>query len=85
MSEVESERLSLSDVSSVLELNQDQSNDFSAVLSKAVQSSIPQNFASKVFGYLILASNANRDKSGILNEYLIELNFWAMIDLESLK
>jgi hypothetical protein len=85
MSELASSRLSLSDVVSVLDLDQGQSNDFSVVLSRAMQASNPQDFASKVFGYLILANNTNRDKSGTLDAYLIESNFWRMVDTEALK
>ena len=85
MSELASSRLSVSDVVSVLDLDQGQSNDFSVVLSKAMSASNAQNFASKVFGYLILANNTNRDKSGTLDAYLVESNFWLMIDAESVK
>ena len=85
MSELASQRLSISDCVLILDLDESQSTEFSTVLTKAMSASNAQNFASKVFGYLILANNINRDESGTLDAYLIESNFWRMVDTEALK
>ena len=85
MSELASQRLSISDCVLILDLDESQSTEFSTVLTKAMSASNAQNFASKVFGYLILANNTNRDKSGTLDAYLVESNFWLMVDQEALK
>ena len=85
MSELTSQRLSISDCVLILDLDESQSTEFSTVLTKAMSASNAQNFASKVFGYLILANNTNRDKSGTLDAYLVESNFWLMVDAEALK
>lgn len=85
MSELASQRLSIPDCVSILGLDTAQAVEFSTVLNKAMSASNPQDFASKVFGYLILANNTNRDESGILGKYLIESNFWLMVDSESIK
>ena len=85
MSELASQRLSISDCVLILDLDESQSTEFSTVLTKAMSASNAQNFASKVFGYLILANNTNRDESGTLDAYLVESNFWLMVDQEALK
>ena len=85
MSELASQRLSISDCVLILDLDESKSTEFSTVLTKAMSASNAQNFASKVFGYLILANNINRDESGTLDAYLIESNFWRMVDTEALK
>lgn len=85
MSELFSQRLSFNEVSEILGLTDTQAIDFAHILSEAQKATNPQGFGAKVFAYLILANNVNRGNGNRLSYYLIEANFWSMVQSEAGK
>ena len=69
----------------IMGLDAAQTTDFIRVLTAALSSTNKAIFAQRVFAYLLLGENASRAQDGGLASYLVEANFWTMIDAEALK
>jgi hypothetical protein len=85
MAELGVDRLTVAQCASIMALTEPQTNDFMRVLSAAYQSSNKAIFTQRVFAYLLLGENCHRAANNGLSGYLIEANFWAMIDSEAVK
>jgi hypothetical protein len=68
-----------------MELTEPQTNDFVRVLTAAYQSSNKAIFAQRIFAYLLLGENSHRARNNGLDSYLVEANFWLMVDAEAVK
>ena len=85
MSELGIDRLTVPQCVGIMGLDEPQTTDFIRVLTAALQSTNKAIFAQRVFAYLLLAENSNRAFNNGLDSYLIESNFWLMIDAEAVK
>lgn len=85
MTELGGGRRSLSDVDGILGLTTQQSQDFARVLTAGHSSTNGAVFAQRIFAYLLLAESSYRAKNNGLASYLVEVNFWDMVDAEALK
>tara|TARA_R110000787_G_C13395498_1_gene443015 strand:- start:1241 stop:1579 length:339 start_codon:yes stop_codon:yes gene_type:complete len=85
MSELGINRLTVPQCVGIMGLDAAQTSDFIRVLTAALSSTNKAIFAQRVFAYLLLGENARRAKDGGLSEYLVEANFWLMVDAEAVK
>jgi hypothetical protein len=85
MAELGVDRLTVPQCVGILGLTEAQTDDFIRVLTAALQSNNKAIFAQRVFAYLLLGENSHRAVNNGLESYLIEANFWAMIDAEAVK
>ena len=85
MVELGIDRLTVSQCVGIMGLDESQTNDFIRVLTAALQSSNKAIFAQRVFAHLLLGENSHRAVNKGLDGYLIEANFWAMINAEAVK
>jgi hypothetical protein len=79
------ENLTVPQCVGIMGLDSAQTNDFIRVLTAALTSTNKAIFAQRVFAFLLLAENARRAKDNGLASYLLEANFWLMIDAEAAK